>query len=133
MSIQLTAKSKLLFIGDSITDCGRGADPEGLGQGYVRLIRDLLRSKDPATAPVVINTGISGHKVTDLAARWDRDVLAHSPDVISIKMGINDVWHGLADPSRGVPIEVYTQTYRQILKTLRTGCRIVLCEPSVIW
>ena len=106
MSIQLTAKSKLLFIGDSITDCGRGADPEGLGQGYVRLIRDLLRSKDPATAPIVINTGISGHKVTDLAARWDRDVFAHSPDVV--RAGASEFPSGSG--AKGVSVETTGST-----------------------
>jgi lysophospholipase L1-like esterase len=68
MSIQLSRDSKILFIGDSITDCGRATDPDGIGVGYVRNIRDYLSAKDPETAPHVINTGISGHKVTDLSS-----------------------------------------------------------------
>lgn len=31
---------RLIFIGDSITDCGRNTDSEKIGDGYVRIIRD---------------------------------------------------------------------------------------------
>jgi acyl-CoA thioesterase I len=136
MPIRTTAQTKLLFIGDSITDCGRTGEPEQVGHGYVRLIRDWLRAKDPASAPQVINTGISGNKVPDLQARWDVDVLAHAPDVVSVKIGINDVWHGLnPDSPRGVGVEQYTTGFRDVLSRLkraRPNVQLVLCEPSVI-
>jgi acyl-CoA thioesterase-1 len=134
MSIQLSRDSKILFIGDSITDCGRATDPDGIGVGYVRNIRDYLSAKDPETAPQVINTGVSGHKVTDLQQRWQRDALAHRPDVLSVKIGINDVWHQLAGYG-GVEIDRYLMTYRTILGEVRESlpdCALVLCEPSVI-
>jgi acyl-CoA thioesterase-1 len=134
--LNLTAETTLLFVGDSITDAGRRDDPERLGIGYVRLIRDWLRARDPATAPRVINVGISGNKVPDLKARWDRDVIGNSPDIVSVMIGINDVWHGLNPAwAPGVEIETYITTYREILMELRgrrPGCRLVLCEPSVI-
>lgn len=124
-----------LFIGDSITDVGRRTDPEGLGNGYVRLIRDYLYAKDPARAPRVINTGIGGHRVTDLAKRWKEDVLDHEPDVVSIKVGINDVWHGFKPEPAGVPIEQFVEVYHVILRQLQAvvpKAKIVLCQPSVI-
>jgi lysophospholipase L1-like esterase len=136
MPIHISRQSKILFIGDSITDVGRGSEPEGVGHGYVRLIRDFLAARDPANAPAIINTGISGNKVTDLARRWERDVLAHSPDVLSIKIGINDVWHGLAPEGNGVSIGDYIGTYRELLMLTQKRlpkCQLVLCEPSVIW
>jgi lysophospholipase L1-like esterase len=136
MAIPLAADTRLLFIGDSITDCGRRTCPEQIGSGYPRLVRDWLRAGSPATAPHVINTGISGNKVPDLQKRWDADVIAHAPDVVSVKIGINDVWHGLnPENPRGVDVETYTAGYRDILarlKQARPGVRIVLCEPSVI-
>lgn len=135
MPFRFTPTTRLLFIGDSITDCGRLTDPEKIGNGYVRLIRDWLAARDPATAPRVINVGTSGHKVIDLAARWERDVIAADPDVLSIKIGINDVWHGLAGGSGGVPIEQYVAVYQDLLRRTRQllpNCRLVLCEPSVI-
>ena len=136
MPLDLQPGQTYLFIGDSITDCGRSEDPEGLGHGYVRLIRDYLAAKDPAKCPRVINTGVSGNKVTDLRDRWKRDVLDHRPDVVSINIGINDVWHGLnPDWAPGVPIEQFVDIYHVILRQLHAvmpGAKIVLCQPSVI-
>lgn len=125
----------ILFIGDSITDCGRLSDAEGLGNGYVRLIRDYLLAKSPATAPRIINKGISGHKVTDLAARWKSDVIDQKPDVLSIMIGINDVWHALQPNPAGVAIEQFHQTYHALLRQVHAalpGCQLVLCEPTII-
>ena len=135
MTLAISRTTRLLFIGDSITDCGRVADPDALGQGYVRLVRDWLQCKDPPTCPVVINRGISGDKVTELAARWKPDVLEQKPDVLSIKIGINDVWHALGG-GPGVSIEQYTSVYRDLLQQVKKAlpqCKLVLCEPSVIW
>jgi acyl-CoA thioesterase-1 len=135
MALSLTPGQTFLFIGDSITDVGRREGPEQIGNGYVRLIRDYLLAKDPAAAPRVINMGISGNKVTDLAARWKTDVLDLEPDVVSIFIGINDVWHGLGGRDAGVPLEKYVEMYHVILRQLNAvvpKAKVVLCQPSVI-
>jgi len=137
MALPLSREARWVFIGDSITDCGRRDCPDALGKGYVRLVRDLLHAAYPAFAPEVINKGISGNKITDLQSRWDEDVLALKPDLVSIKIGINDVWHGLGeDPSRGTTIENFRAGLDDVLRRLKEGfpqATIVLCEPSVIW
>lgn len=137
MALPLSREARWLFIGDSITDCGRRSCPEGLGNGYVRLVRDLLRAAHPAVAPEVLNQGISGNKITDLQSRWDEDVLAHKPDLVSIKIGINDVWHGLGDnPSGGTSLEAFQSGLEEVLQRLKAAlpaATVVLCEPSVIW
>src|SRR5699024_2942324 len=56
----------LLFIGDSITDCGRREDPDTLGHVFVRLLAEQLTAQEPGTT--VVNRGISGHKAADLVA-----------------------------------------------------------------
>lgn len=135
MAIRMNPKSRFVFIGDSITDCGRGGEPEGLGNGYVRMIRDSLRAKDPAHAPQVLNRGISGNKVTNLRDRWQRDVIDLSPSVLSIMIGINDVWHGLNPGGAGVNLEVYRTTYGELIAQVKENhpqCAIVLCEPTII-
>lgn len=136
MALPLSRDARWIFIGDSITDAGRFQCPEGMGGGYVRLVRDWLLASHPAAAPEVVNRGISGNKVTDLQARWDTDVLALSPSLVSIKIGINDVWHGLNPERQGVDIKTFCTVYTDILQRLRSSCPdalIVLCEPSVIW
>src|SRR4051794_38134533 len=112
MSLQLTRQSRLLFIGDSITDCGREADAEKVGHGYVRLVRDWLLARDAANCPQVINMGTSGNKIPDLLRRWDRDVIGQNPDVLSIMIGINDVWHGFYAERQGCGVEEYIAGYR---------------------
>jgi acyl-CoA thioesterase-1 len=136
MAIRVRSSTRLLFIGDSITDCGRVTDSEKVGHGYVRMIRDWLLAREPAAAPEVINVGTSGNKIPDLQERWDADVIANSPDVLSVMIGINDVWHGLKPEWQpGCPLDKYIAGYRDILSRLKgtlPGCALVLCEPSVI-
>jgi lysophospholipase L1-like esterase len=133
---RLCAATKLLFIGDSITEWGRLEDPEALGGGYVRLIHDQLAARDPVTAPIVINQGIRSHQIPDLQARWQRDVLDHTPDVVSIYVGINDVTYGLFPHTTGCPLPQFVAGYHDILERTRQALPaaiIVLCEPSVLW
>ena len=131
-----TSTTRLLFIGDSITDCGRRDCAQSLGCGYVRLVRDSLAARAPSTCPIVLNRGISGNKIPDLQKRWQRDVLDEAPDILSIYIGINDVWHGLLDGHQGCDIDAFLAGYRDILARTRShlpACRLILCEPSVIW
>lgn len=43
----------------------------------------------------VLNCGVNGERSDQIAARFDRDVLAHAPDVVVIIAGVNDVYQGL--------------------------------------
>lgn len=132
----ITSQSKLLFIGDSITDVGRRECKESIGNGYVRMVRDWLCARDPQNAPKVLNFGISGNKINDLAKRWQRDVIDQSPDVLSIYIGVNDVWHGLIPGREGTELNNFVAQYRELID-LAFGAnpklQLVLCEPSVLW
>jgi acyl-CoA thioesterase-1 len=135
MAIRCERDTRLLFIGDSITDCDRRKDPAELGFGYVRLIADHLAAAAPLRAPLVLNRGISGNKVPDLERRWHRDALDLRPDVLSVFIGINDVWHGLVPDREGCQLPEYVATYRRILAAARAAfpaLQLVLCEPSCL-
>ncbi|QCK83060.1 hypothetical protein E5Z46_13115 [Geobacillus kaustophilus NBRC 102445] len=86
-------EGRIVFIGDSITESGRWRDPEQIGYGYVRLIRDYLITAYPHRSFDVVNRGVSGNRIPDLLARWERDVIDLQPDIVSISIGINDVSH----------------------------------------
>ncbi len=122
---------KILFQGDSITDCDRrSTTPEGLGAGYVA---EAAKALDPATIEV-INRGISGKRVEDLYARWKPDALHLRPDVISILIGVNDTWHEFLG-GNGVEVDRYASIYRLLLewtKDVLPDVRLVLCEPFVL-
>lgn len=124
----------ILFIGDSITDCCRLADTErGLGNGYPVLVSEYLRIFFPDCGFKVLNRGISGDRVRDLEARWHADCIDLKPDVVSILIGINDVWrrYDSADPTSTGDFEA---GYRRILKSVRenTKAQVVIMEPFVL-
>jgi lysophospholipase L1-like esterase len=133
--------SKLLMIGDSITDCDR-ARPIGeglfgaLGKGYVSYIDALLTASDPGRLIRVVNMGHSGDTVRELQKRWHSDVLALEPDWLSVCIGINDVWryfHSPKQPEWHVPLDEYTQTLDELLRMTRpTLTGLILMTPYFI-
>ncbi|MBM7540045.1 SGNH/GDSL hydrolase family protein [Amphibacillus cookii] len=124
--------AKYLFIGDSITEWGRFEDSEGLGDNYVRMIRDDLAIHLPYSFPEFINRGIGGNRITDLVERWQTDVIANQPDLVSISIGINDVWRQLdnSDMEHVYPSD-YAKLYRELIEQTRAQ-KIVLMEPTII-
>lgn len=117
MTLIFKAHQTIEFIGDSITDCGRREPPhQPLGDGYVRVIHNLLQGGYPELDLKVVNKGISGDRVPDLQARWQEDVVAINPDWLFIYIGINDVWRFFEfERSEAVPLVDFERTYRQIL------------------
>lgn len=110
-----------MFAGDSVTDCGRRTDPDGLGDGYVRNLYDDLGPRRPR----IVNAGISGNRAADLAARWSADVLAHEPSLVSILIGINDTWRRY-DEDDPTTAESFEESYRAMLDPLT--CPVVAME-----
>ena len=89
----------LLFIGDSITDCGRrDASTAPLGCGYVKMLHNLFVIRQPASRIQIVNRGIGGNTAEDLFSRWHDDVIVERPDWLAIKIGINDCNRFLCDP-----------------------------------
>lgn len=126
---------KILFIGDSITDHGRREDPEQIGFGYVRYLRDYYMTAFPEKALEFINRGVGGNRVTDLADRWKADVIDIQPDLVSISIGINDVWRQLDSPGIvQIGPERFKGVYEDLLTEVKekTKAEIVLMEPTVI-
>ena len=123
---------KVVFIGDSITDCDRArphgeAEGGGLGNGYVNYVNALLGSVYPERAIRVANNGTSGNTVRDLQARWDADVLQLAPDWLSIMIGTNDVWRQFDTPEKPdthvLPKE-YETTLRELIASTRMSTRL---------
>jgi len=128
----------ILFIGDSITDCGRNrpfGQGAGLGESYVAFVDSLLAAFYPERHIRVLNTGIGGNRVTDLESRWQEDVLDLAPDWLSVMIGINDVWRQFDNPSDScqVTIDQYETIYRTLLEQSRPKLKgLVLMTPYYI-
>jgi len=132
MGLIFGSGEKILFIGDSITDCGR-RELE-LGRGYVRIISSLLPARYPELGLGFVNMGIGGDTVVDLAGRWEDDVIKEQPDWLSVSIGINDVWRQVDGKSEGVLIDAFEETYRKLLVRTReaTTAKLILMETTVL-
>ncbi|MBR6708416.1 MAG: hypothetical protein IKL84_01920 [Clostridia bacterium] len=85
---------RILFQGDSITDAGRDRrNYFDLGWGYPRYAAEHLRALFPEKELEFIDLGISGNRTDQLFDRLYPDAIALNPDIISILIGVNDVWH----------------------------------------
>ncbi len=124
---------RILFYGDSITDAGRDRGNDlsvvGLGGGYVRDVAAQLL--DGSGKDTVINRGISGNRVVDLYARIKLDCWNLEPDVLSILIGVNDVWHEV-DGGNGVDVDRFEKVYRMMIEDTKRrlpDVKMILCEP----
>ncbi|UFT99716.1 SGNH/GDSL hydrolase family protein [Radiobacillus kanasensis] len=127
--------ARFLFIGDSITDSNRIEDEEGIGFGYVRNIKNHLILTYPEKSLEVLNKGVSGNKITELEERWEKDVLSHQPDYLSISIGVNDVWRQLDSPRKEqVTPEKFLKIYTHLLDQVKgkTNADIILMEPTIL-
>ena len=130
---------KILFQGDSITDAGRvQTSPAGangaMGFGYPLLVQAKLGVDCPGEYEFV-NHGISGNRIVDLYARVRRDMIHDAPDVLSILIGVNDVWHDLADIPNGVSAPKFERVYDLLLDEIVEALphtRLMILEPFVL-
>ncbi len=127
---------RIVCLGDSITQAGEGPG------GYVWLIREYLKKIYPGTGGAgdieVVNAGISGHKSNDMLERLDRDVIEKKPDLVTISVGVNDVWHGfydnhpLGDGPRGIPLDKYRANVEEMVERVQKHARVVILSTTVI-
>jgi lysophospholipase L1-like esterase len=130
----------VLFQGDSITDAGRNKQREmpneagSFGTGYALMIASTLLEQLAGKQLTIYNRGISGNKVFQLAARWDKDCMDLKPGVLSILIGVNDYWHMRNGQYDGTP-EIYENDLRALLRRTMDALpdmRLILCQPFVL-
>src|SRR5690625_2533654 len=124
---------RMVFIGDSITESGKFTDSERLGTGYVRVIHDYLLTTYPTNVFEILNKGISGDRIDDLEARWQTDVINMKPDMVSISIGINDVWRQLKQTEmKQIFPDEFERVYDELLKKVRnkTNANSILSETT---
>ncbi|OGV46667.1 MAG: GDSL family lipase [Lentisphaerae bacterium GWF2_44_16] len=131
--LSLNEKFTILFIGDSITDCGRSREnPEITGSGYPYQLSAQLGSDYAELDLRFLNLGISGNRAKDLKARWEKDCLSFKPDIVSILIGVNDVWRRY-DKNDPTSTADFRSSYLSILQALQPlNCQIVMMEPFLL-
>lgn len=146
----LWAGTKVLFIGDSITDgawgsSGGGAKPSAqrtlwdmnhiYGHGYMYLCAAHYQGKYPSREYEFFNRGISGNTLEDLEKRWQMDVLDINPDVLSVLIGTNDIDRFLKkNDGSSFDFKEWETRYRKLLDTSlakNPHLKLILCAPFV--
>ncbi len=124
---------RIVCLGDSITQQGE------VKGGYVWIIKQYLTALYPDQKIEVINAGISGHRSNDMLARLEKDVLSKKPQLVTISVGINDVWHGFqdnhpkGDGPRGILLKDFTHNVDKIVsKIVNSGSKAVVLSTTVI-
>ena len=125
---------RILFQGDSITDAGRKReDGSSKGMGYPTLVSAKLGFEHPNEYEF-INRGISGNRVSDLLARIKIDMINETPDIMSILIGVNDVWHEIVN-GNGIRADLFETIYDLLITELKSALpdlRIMIMEPFVL-
>ena len=128
--------TRLLFIGDSITDMKWGRNEKDrnhyLGHSYVYLIASRLGVDMPQAKLEFFNRGHSGNRLTNLKSRWQKDVIEMKPDLLSVLIGVND---RKVEKVSDFAADQWEADYRDALSRARKAnpqLRIVLLDPFVL-
>ena len=125
---------RILFQGDSITDCSRNReDFYSTGGGYPKLVKAVLGFEHLGEYEF-INRGILGNRITDLYARRQEDLMDLAPDYLSLYIGVNDVWQQI-DYQSGVENAEFEELYQKLLTQLwemHPQTKVLLIAPFVL-
>jgi len=124
---------KIIFFGDSITDCDRDrADESSLGNGYVKILADKLRPIYPDMDIQLLNKGVSGNEVCDLLARVQSDVIDLKPDAVVIMIGINNVIHQFKI-GKQLDLKQFERDLTEMIAKLKeAGIVVIFLEPFLL-
>lgn len=117
----------IVAFGDSITA------PRKNVVTYSDVIRSEFKKRNLDVR--VINSGVPGNTSAMAKERFEKDVLAHKPDLVIIQLGTNDaavdVWKNPRATEPRVPIDVYEQNLRGFITRLKAqGARVILVTPA---
>ncbi len=126
---------KIVFQGDSITDAGRDKrNYHHMGYGYPKYAAEQLTAMFPDTQFEFINQGISGNRTCQLFDRLYRDAISFEPDIVTVLIGVNDIWHRYGGERIETTDEQIEANYRAILNRLKTQtkAKIVMLAPYLL-
>lgn len=128
--MEIKKKSTILFLGDCITGADRNLEnPNDVGYGFVARINDAIKNYRIK----VVNRGVDESKTIDLLNRYENDVKSVNPDVVTIYIGMNDVWHHY---SKNIETsnEEFEYNFKTLLEKIKTDLNIpiIIIEPFII-
>lgn len=122
---------RICFVGDSITHGGQ----------YHNQIAIFYATRYPDRTIAMFNCGISGDSATGALKRLDWDILANTPSVATVMLGMNDVGrndYGKENPDKNLlarreaNLKRHEENMRGLVKGLRdAGAQVILITPSI--
>ena len=89
---------------------------------YPHLLHRLVKERFPYAVVNVIVTAIGGENSVSGAERFERDVLTHNPDLITIDYSLND---------RGLGLAAAREAWEYMIQTaLAHEKKVILCTPT---
>lgn len=125
---------KILFQGDSVTDAGRDRrNVHDMGEGYPKYAAAMIQDSYPDETFEFINQGVSGDRTEQVLARLETDTLDYQPDIVSLMIGINDVWHRALFGIDATD-EAFERNLTAILEGIktRTHAKLLLIQPILL-
>ena len=126
---------RILFQGDSITDGDRDRrNYYDMGNSYPKYAKEEIVKAFPNVDIEFINLGIGGNRTGQLFDRLYPDGISLMPDIFSILIGINDIWHRYGNSKISTSDEQIELNYRSILERIKkdTNAKIVMLAPYVL-
>ena len=122
--IILKPGDRIVAIGDSITAAG----------GYLHDVDAVLAARYPdLKIPPIINAGIGGQVAEDLVPRFRHDVIEQKPAVVTISIGINDVWGREKEPHDPRVLMKYSENVSKMVEMAQAaGIKVILLTPTII-
>jgi len=123
----------IVFIGDSITDSWRNRENDRYrGSGWVTIISGKITVDYPGQYQT-FNRGIGGNRTSDLLARIKCDCINLKPDILTVMIGVNDVWHEILG-NNGISAEIGEEIYDLFIRQIKQALpdiKILILEPFV--
>ncbi|WP_435748674.1 SGNH/GDSL hydrolase family protein [Microbacterium sp. PMB16] len=117
-----------VITGDSIT---HGIVHTHGGRSYAEHLHEIIRGELERTRDILINSAISGHRLTDILGDWDRRITSWNPDIVTLMIGTNDL--STADEATVVSSAEYAASLREFVARVRAlGAVPVLQTPPSI-
>ena len=130
--MEILQNDRILFTGDSITDANRNRNDFYSLAGYCKLIDSYFQTFYPELNITVINRGISGDTSKLLSERIEKDIIETDPTIVTILIGINDVWRKY-DANIATSIEEFSDNYYKLLSSVKKyTSKIIILEPFLI-
>jgi len=107
--------------GSSIMEGRIGADTAG--ERWYNILQRKLSERFPAICFPVVNGAVGGESTREVMQRFDRDVLAYSPDYILFMFGGNN--NDYAKPERIVPLDEINTHMEDLLRRIPEKTQVV--------